>query len=154
MIDGTTLINDNTWTNTTTAQITLAPGLHSLDLRFAQGNGGVGPNGTAGNNGGPAYDAFGMAYNTQSNTATTGEWNQMGATDTEGDTSFFAQLPGAPTSQIVMASNTTLDVSATNSFGLVGIGSLTDAGATGAKVLLGSNTLVTGWIIPAPRSPA
>ena len=46
VIDGQTIMNDNTWNTEPTFQVTLGPGLHTLDLRFAQGNGGVGPTGT------------------------------------------------------------------------------------------------------------
>ena len=69
-----------------------------------------------------------------------------GRTDTEGDTSFLAELPGAPNSPIVMSSATTLDLSMPNSLNLVALGSLADAssGVTGQKVLLGGNTLATG----------
>ena len=45
-----------------------------------------------------------------------------------------------------MSSNTTLDVSGAVAGNIVGIGSLTDAaGATGHQVVLGNNTLDTGW---------
>jgi autotransporter-associated beta strand protein len=65
-IDGTTLIDDTTWTNHPTATMTLTPGWHAIDLRFGQGGGGVGPiDGTFGGhgmafstNGGATWSAF------------------------------------------------------------------------------------------------
>ncbi|MGA2254745.1 MAG: autotransporter-associated beta strand repeat-containing protein [Thermoguttaceae bacterium] len=148
-IDDNVVINDNTWTTVQTYSITLSPGIHSMDLRFGQGGGGVGPNtgaGITGNNGGAPYDAFGVAYNTVGNTAPTGTWNQMGASDS--NTAFFASFTGAPNTSVVMSSNTTLDVSGTSAFGtMVVLGSLADASGspTGQQVLLGANTLETGF---------
>ena len=64
VIDGVSVINNTTWNQNVTGSITLAPGLHTVDLRFGQGSGGVGPNTGA-------YNNFGVAYNTVGNTATT-----------------------------------------------------------------------------------
>jgi len=143
-IDGYAVISDPNWADTVTAQVTLTPGLHSVDLRFGQGGGPVGPNGTAGDNGGPAYGAFGVAYNTTGNTNTTGSWLPMGASDP--NTQFYATVGGAPNTSLVMSSSTTLDLSAPSAFGLVALGSLADApgSPTGHQVLLGGNTLETG----------
>ena len=146
LVDHTRVIYDNTWNDNVTGQITLSPGMHTVDLRFGQGLPGVGPNGTGGNNGGPAYNAFGVAYNTVGDTAETGTWLQMGASGP--NTAFYAALPGAATSSVVMSSNTTLDLSGTSVWGsLVGLGSLSDASGspTGHQVLLGGNTLETGF---------
>ena len=135
VIDGVSVINNTTWNQNLTGQITLGPGLHSVDLRFGQGTGGVGPNTGA-------YGNFGISYNTVNNTGTDGTWNQMGGADAV--TQFQAIPAGAPNSQMVMSSNTTLDLS-TPSTGLVALGSLADGpGATGHQVLLGGNTLDTG----------
>ena len=138
VVDGTTIISNTTWNQNVTGQITLAPGLHTVSLRFGQGTGGAGPN-TA------HYDNYGISYNTAGNTNTGGNWYQMGATDPSGDTQFYAAVAGMPNSQVVMSSNTTLDLSAAG-VGVAGVGSLADAAGspTGALVLLGSNTLVTG----------
>ena len=137
-IDGQSIISNTTWNQNVTGQITLAPGLHTVDLRFGQGGGGVGPNTGA-------YDNYGVSYNTVGNTNTGGNWYQMGATDPSGDTQFYAAVAGMPNSQVVMSANTTLDLSAAG-VGVAGVGSLADAAGspTGALVLLGSNTLVTG----------
>ena len=121
------------------------PGLHTVDLRFGQDTGLVGPNGTAGNNGGPAFDGYGIAYNTVGNTAGTGTWFQMGASGP--NTQFFAtNVAGASSTSVVLSSNTTLDLSASNVPGSVTLGSLADAPGppTGQQVLLGGNTLETG----------
>ena len=137
-IDGNSIINDNTYTDTVTNTVTLAPGLHSFDLLFGQDTGGVGPVG--GN-----YGSFGVAYNTVGNTATTGTWLQIGPSSS--DTAFFAsnlgQLPS--TSSVILSSNTTFDASGTNGAAVV-IGSMADGSAnpTGQQVLLGSSALFTG----------
>ncbi|HEX3999112.1 MAG TPA: autotransporter-associated beta strand repeat-containing protein [Pirellulales bacterium] len=53
-VDGTVVLNDDNWNNPTMAEYTLTPGQHSIQIRFGQGGGGVGPanggllNGTAG----------------------------------------------------------------------------------------------------------
>ncbi|MGA2254578.1 MAG: autotransporter-associated beta strand repeat-containing protein, partial [Thermoguttaceae bacterium] len=143
-IDGYAVISDPNWADTVTAQVTLTPGLHTIDLRFGQGGGGVGPNGNAGDNGGPAYGAFGVAYNTTGNTNTTGSWLPMGAGNP--DTQFYANVGGAPNTSLVMSSSTSLDLSASSAFGLVALGSLADApgSPTGHQMLLGGNTLETG----------
>ena len=137
VIDGVSVINNTTWNQNVTGSITLTPGFHSLDLRFGQGGGGVGPNTGA-------YNNFGISYNTVGNTATTGTWFQMGASDP--DTQFFAAAPGAPNTSVVMSSNTTLDLSASSTYGLVFLGSLADASGSpaGHQVFLGGNTLETG----------
>ncbi len=138
-IDGTTVVdNNNTWNSNVESSFPLTPGPHIIDLRFGQGGGGAGPNTGA-------YGSFGVAYNTTGNTATTGTWNQMGASDA--DTEFFATLPGESFSSMVMSSNTTLDLSGTSAFGsVVALGSLADAtsATTGHQVYLGGNTLETG----------
>ena len=150
VIDGQTIMNDNTWNTEPTFQVTLGPGIAHLgpavrpgqrrrrtDLRLLRKSG--------------------VAYNTQGNTGTDGEWVQMGATDTEGDTSFLAELPGAPNSPIVMSIATTLDLSTANSLNLVALGSLADAssGVTGQKVLVGAATrLPPASTTAIPRSPA
>ena len=136
VIDGVSVINNTTWSTNATGSITLGPGLHTVDLRFGQGSGGVGPNTGA-------YNNYGISYNTVGNTATTGTWLQMGASDP--NTQFFAAVTGAPSSSVVMSSNTTLDLSAAGP-GMVALGSLADtAGSpTGHQVLLGSNTLDVG----------
>lgn len=136
-VDSTVVINDNTFGNTVTSNITLTPGLHAIDVLFAQATGGVGPTG-------PNYGSFGIAYNTVGNTATTGTWLQVGPASS--NTAFFplgiGQVPS--TSAVVMSSNTTFDISGSGA--AVTIGSLADAagGATGHQVLLGSGTLMTG----------
>ena len=43
-IDGATVLNDGVWNNPVTANYTLTPGAHALELRLGQGSGGVGPN--------------------------------------------------------------------------------------------------------------
>ncbi|MGA2254373.1 MAG: autotransporter-associated beta strand repeat-containing protein, partial [Thermoguttaceae bacterium] len=136
VIDGVSVINNPLWSANVTGSITLSPGLHTVDLRFGQGNGGVGPNSGA-------YDNYGVAYNTVGNTATGGTWLQMGAS--ESNTQFFATVTGAPSSAMVMSSSTTLDLSAPG-LGLVSLSSLADAAGspTGHQVLLGGNTLDTG----------
>jgi len=136
IIDGTSVINSTTWNANVTGSLTLAPGLHTVDLRFGQGTGGVGPNTGA-------YSNYGISYNTVGNTATTGTWNQMGAADT--NTQFYATVAGAPASQVVVSSNSTLDLSLAGGT-LAVLGSLADAtgNPTGHQVLLGSNMLDTG----------
>ena len=71
--------NDNV-----TASVTLAPGFHSVDLRFGQGAGGVGPYNAA-------YNSYGVSYNTLGITATSSAaWLQMGAGDS--NTQFYAAV--------------------------------------------------------------
>ena len=146
IIDGKTVIDDGNASNAITGQIALGPGMHKPDLRFCQGWGDVGPWGTGGNNGGPPYNAFGVAYNTVLNTSTSGTWVQMGASGP--NTQFYAtNLPGLLFSQVAMSSSTTLDLSPANAWGTtVALASLADASGstTGHQVLLGNNTLQTG----------
>jgi RHS repeat-associated protein len=82
-IDGSTILNDTDWNATPTCAVTLSPGPHSIDLRFGQGGGPVGPTGLN-------FNQYGLAYNTSGvtdfNSAT---WYQFGATDPTGDTSFY-----------------------------------------------------------------
>jgi len=42
-IDGVTILNNGTWNVPTTNNYTLTPGAHSIEIRFGQGGGGVGP---------------------------------------------------------------------------------------------------------------
>jgi len=139
VIGGVSVISNVTWNQNVTVSITLTPGFHSVDLRFGQGLGNVGPNTGA-------YKNYGISYNTVGNTATTGTWLQMGAGDP--NTQFFAtDIPGLLTSQVVMSSNTTLDLSGSSAWGnVVGLASLADApgSPTGHEVFLGGNTLETG----------
>ena len=65
VIDGVSVINDANYGDNLTGSITLGPGLHTVDLRFGQGAGGVGPKSGA-------YGSYGVAYNTVGNTLTTG----------------------------------------------------------------------------------
>ena len=136
VIDGTSVISNTTYSQNVLGSITLSPGLHTVDLRFGQGGGLVGPNTGA-------YNNYGISYNTTGNTATTGTWLQMGAGDT--NTQFYALAPGAPNSSLVMSASTTLDLSA-GSMGGTLLGSLADASGSpaGQQVLLGNNTLFTG----------
>jgi fibronectin-binding autotransporter adhesin len=133
-IDNNVLLNDNTYTDSVTNSITLSPGLHTIDLRFGQGNGGVGPQGNYGN--------FGIAYSTNGGNS----WQQIGNTGDAGNSAFVvANAAGQQLStvtSVVMSSNTTFDV--TN--GVLTIGSLADAGGspTGSKVLIGGGQLSTG----------
>ena len=83
VIDGVTVIDNTTWNSNATGNITLGPGLHTVDLRFGQNSVGVGPNTGA-------YGNYGVAYNTVANTLTTGVWNQMGASDP--NTQFYATV--------------------------------------------------------------
>ena len=116
-IDGQSVISDGQYNSYPTASISLAPGLHTVDLRFGQDTGLVGPNGTAGNNGGPAFDGYGIAYNTVGNTAGTGTWFQMGASGP--NTQFFAtNVAGTSSTSVVLSSNTTLDLHAEQRAGL------------------------------------
>ncbi len=116
-------------------------------MRFGQGGGLVGPNGTGGNNGGPAYNAYGIAFNTTGNTAETGTWFQMGDSTDSPNTAFLLPTTGlSTTGSVVMSSNTTLDLSGTSVIAST-IGSLADAVAgasSGQQVLLGGNILFTG----------
>ena len=50
-IDGTVVINDTDWSAFVTANHTLSPGWHTLELRVGQGGGGVGPMGNMKDNG-------------------------------------------------------------------------------------------------------
>ena len=139
-IDGTVVVNNDNWNWNVLGSITLSPGMHTFDLRFGQGGGGVGPNTGA-------YNNFGISYNTVGNTGTGGTWLQMGVNDP--NTVFYASgaaagLPGA--SAVVLSSNTTLDLS-DSGIGAATIGSLADAvpgATTGHQVLLGGNMLSIG----------
>ena len=85
VIDGVSVINDTTYYDSVTGSITLSPGLHTVDLRFGQGIGGVGPyTGT--------YNDYGVSYNTAGNTSTSGTWYQIGANDP--NTQFYAAVSG------------------------------------------------------------
>lgn len=131
-IDGTTIINSNTWFESVTASITLSPGLHAIEIRFGQGGGGVGT--TNGN-----FAGAGIGYSTNNGanySAITDAGNGLVAVNYGGQ-----QLPS--TSSVVMSNNTTFDT--TN--GTLTIGSLADAspGSTsGHQVLLGTGLLTIG----------
>ncbi len=136
-VDGVSVINNTVYNQSSTGSITLAPGFHSVDLRFGQGIGEVGPNTGA-------YNGYGVSYNTVGVTATSSTaWLQMGASDP--NTQFYAAVAGLPNSSLAMSSSTTLDLSASN-MGWVLLGSLADApgSPSGHQVLLGSNTLDLG----------
>jgi fibronectin-binding autotransporter adhesin len=137
VIDGQSVINNGNYGDNAIGSITLSPGLHYIDLRFGQGGGGVGPNSGV-------YGTYGIGYNTVVNTGGGGTWNQFGTGDST--TQFLATISGAPASDIVMSSNTTLDVSGSSLGGMVGLGSLGDAAGspTGHRVLIGNNTLIAG----------
>ena len=119
-----------------TGSITLSPGLHTVDLRFGQGTGLVGPNSGA-------YDSYGVAYNTAGNTSTGGTWYQMGAQRSQHPV--LRRRQGAPNSSMVVSNSTTLDLSGAG-LGLAALGSLADASAspTGQRLLLGGGTLDVG----------
>ena len=137
-IDGNILIDDSTYTNAITATVTLSPGLHTLDLLFGQGTGGVGPTG-------PDYGSFGIGYNTVGNTATSGTWLQIWPKLFR-----YLFLPGefgsAP-HHLLRGAFQQRHVRYLRHRGAgVAIGSLADASGnpTGQQVLLGSSTLITG----------
>ena len=140
-IDGLTVIADTTYSSTVTATLTLTPGLHTVDLRFGQGGGGVGP--TSASN----YGGFGIAYNSVSNSATSGTWVQMGAAD--GSTAFYAayQAGGlSPVSAMSLAAGGTLDlagfsqslVSLSDVSGAGGV--ITNSGPAAAQLSVGSGS--------------
>ncbi len=146
-IDGTPIPNNGAWPGTPQYEsISLAPGLHTIDLRFGQGGGGAGPQDTGWNN----LNAS-LAYNTTGlvgPSTTPGAWNVFGAADSSGDTLFLAGAGGGAiptTTPVIMSSNTTFDLSIGTG---TTIASLADdpAGVTlnSSQVLLGNGILTTG----------
>jgi fibronectin-binding autotransporter adhesin len=131
-IDGTTVLNNTVWNENPQADITLAAGTHTLELRLGQGGGGVGPTNAI------AISGLGLGVSQDGGST----WQPL--TD-PGNGSLLNTGPASyvlPTNTpVVMSSNTTFDV---NGFP-VRIGSLADAsGATGQKVALGNGVLTVG----------
>ena len=133
VLDGSTLINNTTWNTPCTANWTVpasGPGWYPIQLRFGQGGGGAGPN--SGYTIGFGYDPNGAGGTTQS--------KYIFPTDS-GAANVFSTEPGnaaaLPSNPVVMASNTTLDLSNIPAT----IPSLSDAagGASGQTVLLGAS---------------
>ncbi len=102
-IDGTVLINDTTWTAHPTATMTLAPGWHSIDLRFGQGGGGVGPIDST-------FGGHGMAFSTNGGST----WSSF--TDPGSGSLLAAQLGGVN----VLPAATALSISAGSTLDLGG----------------------------------
>ena len=130
-IDGVTVLSNTTWNAVALATNLLSPGLHTLDLRFGQGSGGVGPN--SGNN----FGQYGLAYNSVTNaSATGGTWTQFGASDAS--TAFYAGygVPGnVPAGTgLTVAGTFDLNGTAQNVNTLSGAGWVTNSGSAPATL--------------------
>jgi autotransporter-associated beta strand protein len=101
MIDGSVLINNTNYTSHPTATMTLTPGWHSIDLRFGQGGGGVGPIDSN-------FGSHGMAFSTNGGLT----WSAF--SDPGNGSLLAAQLGGAnilpATTALTIAAGSTLDL--------------------------------------------
>lgn len=112
------VINNGTWNQYPTATDALTAGWHYVELRFGQGGGGGGVNGT------PTYGGYGIAYEAPGSST----WTQFA--DPGNGTSLLASLPTGnsvlPTaSPVSIAAGATLDINGVTQ----PIGSLTGAGS-------------------------
>ena len=136
-IDGITLINDTNWSSHPTATMTLSPGWHTIDLRFGQFGGGVGPIDSS-------FGGHGMAFSTNAGAT----WSAF--SDPGNGSLLAAQLPGnnllPVTTALTIAASATLDLSG----GSQQVASLGDYSPGIAGSILNSNSGFTSVLTLSP----
>ena len=119
-IDGTTILSNNSYGAYPTAMATLASGWHTIELRFGQGDGGVGPSSTI-------FGGHGLAFSIDTGS------NWLAFSD-PGDGSLLA----VSTSPSLLPTTTALSIASGASLDLAGssqlVASLADQGGGGGSV--------------------
>ena len=134
-IDGSTIINDSTWSNNVIGNVTMTPGPHALEVRLGQGSGGVGPNGAP-------YPGIGVDRLGR-NTKNAAYFQRL---QDPGDGSFLTLSPYV-TGSSLLNTNATLAVEAGASLNLGGT-TQTLAQVSGSGTVSNGGLIVTGTIAP------